>query len=44
MKACIELDIQSFGVGKKFLSDIWMIGRKEINIEELMKNKEKVCI
>jgi hypothetical protein len=29
---------------KKFLSDVWNKGEKEINIEELMKNREKVCI
>jgi hypothetical protein len=31
-------------VEKKFLSDIWSMGRNEINIEESMKNREKVCI
>jgi hypothetical protein len=28
---------------KKLLSDIWTKGGKKINIEESMKNKEKVC-
>jgi hypothetical protein len=30
--------------GKMFLSNIWTNSRKEISIEESMKNKEKVCI
>jgi hypothetical protein len=29
---------------KKFLSDIWKKGRKEISIEESIKNRENVCI
>lgn len=30
--------------GNKFLYDIWTTGRKEVNIEEIAKNKVKVCI
>jgi hypothetical protein len=30
-------------MGEKFISDIWSKDRKEISIEESMKNKEKVC-
>lgn len=28
---------------KKFLSDIWSKGGKEVSIEESLKNKQKVC-
>jgi hypothetical protein len=30
--------------GKKFLSDIWSKGGKEIALEESMKNREMVCV
>jgi hypothetical protein len=30
--------------GKKFLSDIWSKGGKEITLEESKKNIDKVCV
>jgi hypothetical protein len=34
---------EALELSKKFISKIWKRGRKELSIEESIKNMEKVC-